>query len=157
LRGLDNLKKVIYQLFICDGVNLLFKDRIVLGSLAGMISGLIKNIPALILFKLEFIKFTMIHIAASVMYKPEIVFTPLGFITGVVGDTVTSGMLGIVTVFVLTCTGFDYWWYKGIILLTAVWFLVSELSSIWESLILIRPMIRTFELPLYSYISFMAY
>lgn len=76
----------------------------------------------MILFKLGFVKYTMIHIAASVMYKPEIVFTPLGFITGLVGDTVTSGIIGIITVFMLTIMGYDYWWYKGILLLTAIWF-----------------------------------
>jgi hypothetical protein len=98
------------------------KDQFVVGTIAGMIAGEIKNITAIFLYKLGFTKFTMVHMAASVILKVPDLYTPLGYLTGAVGDLITGGLLGFLIILVLSWLGFDYWWYKGLIIGSAIWF-----------------------------------
>ena len=99
----------------------MLKDRILAGSIAGMIATLIKSIPNLILWKLGIVKYLYFHLAASALIKPTSVHTTLGLIVGVVTDVITGGSLGIITVFLFKFTGHDYWWYKGLLVGNMVW------------------------------------
>jgi len=99
----------------------LLKDRILAGTVAGMIATLIKSIPNIILWKLGIVKYFYLHIAASAMLGPEDVQAPLGLVVGFIVDIITGGSLGILVILVLKYFGSDYWWYKGILVGNLIW------------------------------------
>lgn len=99
----------------------MIKDRILVGSLAGMIGSLFKDMANLFFYKLGFINCLYIHLAAAAHLDEAAIFTPLGLIIGFLADTITGGAIGVAIVLFLDRYGFDYWWYKGCIIANIIW------------------------------------
>jgi len=99
----------------------LLKDRILAGTIAGMIASIIKTISNLILWKMGVIKHLYLFIASAALIRPEDATTVLGVILGVVVDIITGGTLGLLLVYLFKLTGRDYWWYKGLIMGNVIW------------------------------------
>lgn len=99
----------------------MFKDRILAGTIAGMIATLFKDIPNIILWKMGVVKHLYLYIASSVLIRPQDVTTVWGLVLGVAVDIITGGTLGILIIYLIKFTGRDYWWYKGLILGNVVW------------------------------------
>lgn len=99
----------------------MLKDRILAGTMAGMIAAIIKSVPNIILWKLGIVKHLYFHLASSALVRPEDVDTVLGLILGVVVDVITGGTLGVLIIFLFKATGRDYWWYKGLVMGNAIW------------------------------------
>lgn len=99
----------------------MIKDRILVGSLAGMIGSLFKNMPNFFFYKLGFVKFLYVHLAAAAHLDEAAIFTPLGLIIGFLTDTITGGAIGVAIILFLDRYGFDYWWYKGCIIANIIW------------------------------------
>lgn len=99
----------------------MIKDRILIGSVAGMIGSLFKDLPNFILYKLGVVKYLYAHLAASAHLHEADVYSPIGILIGFLGDTMTGGAIGVVTILFLDKFGLDYWWYKGCIIGNTVW------------------------------------
>ncbi|HEX7713010.1 MAG TPA: hypothetical protein VF531_03230 [Bacillota bacterium] len=97
------------------------KDKVVISSIAGIIASLFKDLPNFILYKLGVVHYLYAHLAASAHLLPDGVYFPLGWIIGFLGDTVTGGAIGVVTILFLDCFGTDYWWYKGLTIGLTIW------------------------------------
>jgi cell shape-determining protein MreD len=81
-------------------VSLLFKDRILAGTIAGMIASLIKDIPNLLLWKLGIVKFTYFALASSALVSAKDSTTISGWVIGIMVDIITGGALGL-TIYLL--------------------------------------------------------
>ncbi|MFA5820401.1 MAG: hypothetical protein WC854_14140 [Bacteroidales bacterium] len=101
----------------------MLKDRILAGTIAGMIAALAKDVPNLILWKLGIVKYSYFTIAASSLLRPQDTTSILGWVLGIIVDIITGGTLGIVIIFLFKLTGRDYWWYKGLIAGNLIWLL----------------------------------
>jgi len=99
----------------------MLKDRILAGTIAGMIASLVKNIPNLLLWKLGIINFNYIALASSALVSVKDSGTTLGWIIGIMVDIITGGTLGLLIIFLFQITGRDYWWYKGLIIGNVIW------------------------------------
>lgn len=99
----------------------MIKDKIVIGSMAGMIGTLFKDLPNFILYKLGVAPYLYANIAASAHLVPADLYSPLGYIIGFLADIITGGAIGVVTILFLDRFGMDYWWYKGLIIGNTVW------------------------------------
>lgn len=99
----------------------MIKDKILIGSTTGMIATLAKDIPNFIFYKLGVTKYLYWHLAASTHLTGKDIYTPLGLIIGLLGDIITGGAIGVVTVLFMARFGIDYWWYKGMIIGNTVW------------------------------------
>ncbi len=99
----------------------MLKDRILAGSVAGMIATLVKAVPNFILWKLGIVKYLYFQVAASALVTPQDVNTTLGLVVGFITDIITGGSLGLLIVFLFRYTGRDYWWYKGLIVGNLIW------------------------------------
>jgi hypothetical protein len=97
------------------------KDKVIIGSVAGMIGTLFKDSLNLILYRLNVVPILYAQLAASAHLEPDRLYRPLGYIIGVVADIATGGAIGVVTMLFLDRFGMDYWWYKGLIIGATVW------------------------------------
>lgn len=97
------------------------KDRIFIGSMAGTIGTLFKDIPNFIFYKLGIVQCTYANLAASAHLDPGQIHTPIGYIIGITGDMVTGGVLGILLILFLDWSGPDFWWFKGLIIGNGLW------------------------------------
>ncbi len=99
----------------------MLKDRILAGTMAGMTASFLKTIPNIILWRMGVVEHMYLFIASSALISPEDVTKVWGLILGVVVDIITGGTLGLLIIYLLTFTGRDYWWYKGLIVGNIVW------------------------------------
>ncbi|MGE5604186.1 MAG: hypothetical protein ACM3YE_00660 [Bacteroidota bacterium] len=99
----------------------MIKDRILVGSLAGMIGSLFKDMPNFFFYKLGLVKYLYAHLAASAHLDEAGIYTPLGLIIGFLADTITGGAIGVATILFLDKYGTRYWWYKGCIIANTIW------------------------------------
>ncbi|KJS87823.1 MAG: hypothetical protein JM58_02970 [Peptococcaceae bacterium BICA1-8] len=99
----------------------MLRDRILAGTIAGMIATIFKTIPNIILWKMGIVQHSYLHLAAAALISPQDVNTPLGLIIGVAVDIITGGTLGLLIIYLFKITGRDYWWYKGLIIGNAIW------------------------------------
>lgn len=99
----------------------MLKDRILAGTMAGMTASFLKTIPNIILWRMGVVEHMYLFIASSALISPEDVTKVWGLILGVVVDIITGGTLGLLMIYLLTFTGRDYWWYKGLIVGNIVW------------------------------------
>lgn len=99
----------------------MLKDRILAGTIAGMVATLFKYVPNIILWKMGIVQNLYFHIASSALIRPEDVKTVWGLILGVVVDIITGGALGLLIIYLLKFTDRDYWWYKGLIAGNIIW------------------------------------
>lgn len=99
----------------------MLKDRVLAGAVAGMVASAIKDIPNIILWKMDVVKHLYFYLAASALIDPKQVDTAMGLILGIVVDMITGGSLGIILVFLFKFTGQDYWWFKGLATGSLIW------------------------------------
>lgn len=99
----------------------MLKDRILAGTMAGMIATLFKTIPNVILWKMGIVQHLYLHVASAALIRPEDVNTVWGLILGVTVDIITGGTLGLLIMYLFKFTGRDYWWYKGLIIGNVIW------------------------------------
>lgn len=109
----------------------LLKDRIIVGTIAGMIATLFKDIPNYILWNLSVVKYLYFHLAASALLDLKDVYSIYGIILGIVIDVINGGALGLIIMFLFKWTGQDYWWYKGIVMGNIIWLFVLGLLINW--------------------------
>jgi hypothetical protein len=101
--------------------NFNLKDRLVIGSIAGMIAAICKDISNLIFYLLKLANVLYIQLAASAHLLPANINTPLGYFIGIFSDLITGGSIGILCIILLSYFGTDCWWYKGFIIGNLVW------------------------------------
>lgn len=99
----------------------MLKDRILAGTIAGMIATLIKDIPNLILWKLGVVEYTYFHLGSAALVSPQNAGTSIGLVIGIVVDIITGGTLGLLVIYLFNFTGRDYWWYKGLVIGNVIW------------------------------------
>ncbi len=99
----------------------MLKDRILAGTIAGMIATFIKTTPNIILWKMGIVDHLYFHIASSALIRPEDVDTIWGLMIGIIVDIITGGTLGLLIIYLFKLTGRDYWWYKGLIVGNLIW------------------------------------
>lgn len=99
----------------------MIKDRILAGSIAGIIGSLFKDLSNFILYKMRVVEHLYAHLAASAHLNEAGIYSPMGYIIGFVADMITGGAIGVVTILFLDRFGSDYWWYKGCIIGNTVW------------------------------------
>jgi len=99
----------------------MLKDKILVGSMAGIIATLFKAIPNLILWKLKIVPALYLHIAASSLILPKDVNRPIGIIIGLIADLITGGTIGILAAQGLKIFGCDYLAHKGLVIGSLVW------------------------------------
>lgn len=99
----------------------MLKDRVLAGTMAGMIAALIKDVPNYLLWKFGIVKSLYFHLASSALISPKLVDTPIGLALGITVDIITGGTLGLLLIFLFKFTGRDFWWYKGLIIGNAIW------------------------------------
>ena len=89
------------------------RDRIALGTLAGIVG----TIPSLILnyfsVQLGFAEFYSFQISGSIYLFPGLTDSVAGMFLGALIWLGFGAFLGIVIVYLFTYTGHDYWWLKG--------------------------------------------
>ncbi|MCL6589391.1 MAG: hypothetical protein K6U80_05485 [Firmicutes bacterium] len=99
----------------------MIKDKILIGSMAGMIATLAKDLPNLFFYKLGLVNYLYSHLAASAHLAGKDIYTPVGYILGILADIITGGAIGVVAILFLARFGTDLWWYKGIIIGNIIW------------------------------------
>ncbi len=99
----------------------MLKDRILAGTIAGMIAAMVKNIPNIVLYKLGVVHVLYLYIASAALIRTQDINTSLGLILGVIVDIITGGTLGLLIIILFKITGRDYWWYKGLIVGNVIW------------------------------------
>lgn len=97
------------------------KDRVFVGSIAGMIAAACKNISNLLFYGLNIVDVLYIQLAASAHLLPADIHTPLGYVIGILSDIITGSCIGVLGIIFLSYFGTDYWWYKGCIIGNLVW------------------------------------
>lgn len=99
------------------------KDKITLGTVAGMIA----TIPQLFLHEIfvftGYIKYHSLQLTGSVFLLKKLSDDPLGLFIGFVVWETIAAILGVATVYILILTGKDNWWLKGLIFTIALAFI----------------------------------
>ena len=91
------------------------KDRIALGTIAGIVATFPQLIFNFISVQLGFAKFYDYQVSSSVYLEKQLTYTIGGFFFGMMTwETVGAGM-GIVTVYLIQSTGRAHWWLKGVL------------------------------------------
>lgn len=121
------------------------KNALIVGATSGMIVGIIKNIPNIILYKLGIVNYSYIILAASIHFK-NANFGISEYIIGIITDTLTAGILGILIFIIMQIFKFEKWYIKSIILGGAVWLfmfgLVLNLPIVHANALDITPISR---------------
>lgn len=96
------------------GEDTMFKDRIMIGALIGILADTIKLIANYIMFQLNFTEVVFWQIVATRFLDREYLFMPVAYFIGGVADLVVTAVLGVVFVIIIYFSGKDYLWIKGI-------------------------------------------
>ncbi|MGE5598953.1 MAG: hypothetical protein ACM3XS_06200 [Bacteroidota bacterium] len=122
-------------------------DGVIVGTMAGMVATLLKDIPNYLLFRLGVIDLPYWRLAASTFVLPEDADEPLSLALGGAADIIIGGILGMIILMVLIYFGFDAWWYKGLVASGAVWLLGAGLGvNTFVRLVPVDPLFRFFSL-----------
>ena len=81
------------------------QDRVLLGVLAGLGGGLVKNAVSELLIRRNLAEYGGPARAAGMLVPAHKITTPRGRIVGWLADTTISGMLGVASVYALSFTG----------------------------------------------------
>jgi len=100
------------------------KDKVALGTIAGILSNVIVTIIDIVFYKLDVIKFLHFHIAASVYFPISEVHTLPALIVGAIADFTLAAYLGVIIVYTLFYTGTDYSYVKGLGIVFAFWLFI---------------------------------
>ncbi|GAB6098790.1 hypothetical protein JCM16358_06690 [Halanaerocella petrolearia] len=100
------------------------KDKIFLGTVAGIGANLIKNILGYLMYLLNISQHLTWQLAASTYFpKTEVNGLP-ALIIGAFNDFSIAIILGVVTTYILYYTGTDHYLIKGLITVTLAWLLI---------------------------------
>lgn len=100
----------------------LLKDKIIAGSILGIVSNFPKMLLDIILYKMGFSEFFCWNVTAGVIISKEWIPTLDGRIIGVFMDFFSASILGILMIYFLFFFGEErYLFIKGVIFNTAAW------------------------------------
>lgn len=94
---------------------MLIKDRITLGTIAGLAGTVPQVLISLISFKIGYAEYFSYQLSAGVHLTKPLTMTPMGIIMGGLIWELTGAILGILILFFIIKTGTDFWWLKGIL------------------------------------------
>lgn len=98
------------------------RDRIALGTIAGIFG----TIPQLIFnyfsVQLGYSKYYSFQLSSGTYLLKGFTDTTSGFVFGAIVWMFSAAFIGILIVYLLTFTGTDYWWLKGILVNNVIMF-----------------------------------
>ncbi|MCK8816971.1 hypothetical protein MWH28_06235 [Natroniella sulfidigena] len=94
----------------------LFSDPIALGSIAGIVGNIPKEILAIIFYSFGWKRYTFTHLAAGLFVPKEFLANPLALIVGFVTDFTVAGLLGVLLAYIIKNTGNIYPTFKGLLI-----------------------------------------
>lgn len=97
------------------------KDKIMFGAIVGLLADGVKLIVNYIGFLLKFSDVVFWQITATRFLAKNELFSPLAYVIGGLADLTMAALLGIVFIYILTYTGRDYDYFKGVGFGLAVW------------------------------------
>lgn len=95
---------------------MLIKDRITLGTIAGLVGTIPQVLISFISFKIGYAQFFSYQLAAGVHLAKPLAGKPMGILMGGFIWELTGSVLGIVVLFFIIKTGTEFWWLKGILI-----------------------------------------
>ena len=102
----------------------MFKDAILVGTIAGLATNLLKNSLAWIWCRLHLLDYFTSDFAASLFIKPNAIQTLSGQIIGLAADFIVSAILGISFVYLIKYSGQRFLLIKGLVYGAVVWLLL---------------------------------
>jgi hypothetical protein len=108
-------------------IGTIIKDKLVLGSLAGIIADIIQDLFQLGLEKLNLIKYSLDNFAGSMFIRvsyTSINTGHLGLIVGILSGAALSIILGITFVYIIELSGFRFIITKGLLYGFMLWFII---------------------------------
>ncbi|NLO89761.1 MAG: hypothetical protein GX088_05460 [Clostridia bacterium] len=90
------------------------RDRLILGLLSGIIANMGKNIASSCAEKKGLTQLSYVDAAAGFFLKKRDIKTFPGQLVGILADFSTAITIGIVNTYMLTNTGKDHWFLKGV-------------------------------------------
>ena len=103
-------------------------DGVLVGTIAGMIATLVKDLLNLVLFLFGVVELTYWQLAASTFLRPGLCSSPGGLLVGAMADIILGGVLGMIIVLIFKFFGRDLWWYKGLVAGNAIWLFGAGLA-----------------------------
>lgn len=97
------------------------KDKYFLGVIASILANIPINILDYIFYTLDINQYHMWQIAASAYFRIQDVNTVPALIVGAISDYSTAIIMGVAIVYLLSITGTDYFWAKGLSLGLTGW------------------------------------
>jgi len=95
---------------------MLIKDRITLGTIAGLVGTIPQILISFISFKIGYAQYFSYQLAAGVHLEKTLAGKPMGLFMGGLIWELTGSILGILILFFVIKTGTDFWWLKGILI-----------------------------------------
>lgn len=104
---------------------MVIRDRIALGTLAGLVATIPAFIVNMLSVALGFAKWYHYQIGGSIYLHPGLTDSPQGLILGTLVWLIPAMALGVITSYVIQATGEDFWWLKGIaVTLTCMYLII---------------------------------
>lgn len=97
------------------------KDKIVFGAIVGLLADGVKLLVNYIGFLFNFSNVVFWQITATRFLAKNELFSPLAYVIGGLADLTMAALLGIVFIYILTYTGRDHDYFKGMGFGLAVW------------------------------------
>lgn len=102
----------------------MFKDRIVIGAIIGILADSIKLITNYILWWFGYTKVVFWQIVATRFIQKEYLYHKLAYIVGAIADITFTSLLGVVFVYVIYLFGPKNLWTKGMGFGLVVWVII---------------------------------
>lgn len=99
----------------------MFKDKILIGALIGILADAMKLITNYILYSLGFTKVVFWQIVATRFLQKEYLNHKLAYLIGGIADLTVTSLLGVVFVYVIYLFGSKNLWAKGVGFGLVVW------------------------------------
>ena len=99
----------------------MLQDRIIVGSIIGLLADAVKLITNYAAFLLNFTDVVFWQITATRFLAQSDLFKPVVLLIGGVADVTVTAVLGVIFFYIIDYTGRDYLWIKGIGFGMAVW------------------------------------
>lgn len=100
------------------------KDKVVTGTVTGLLADSIKLSFNYVAFRLHFATVTFWQIAASRFLGKDSLYKPIAYLIGAVTDLTVTSIVGVLFIYFLHYTGRDYIWLKGIGFGLTIWVLL---------------------------------
>ena len=99
----------------------MFKDKIIIGAVIGLLADALKLITNYIFFVLGFSKVVFWQVVATRFIQKEYLYHKLAYLIGAIADITVTALLGIVFVYVIYLFGSKNLWTKGVGFGLVVW------------------------------------